>query len=167
MLQDFFTDFNNAKPQGNLIPKGTTIKVKRAIKPGGYESWFTRSLATGSIYLNAEFTVIEGPYAKRKIFQIIGVKSGKVEGTEDAWGESGRSMIRSILESARNISTDDTSEPANAARKLNSIADLNGLEFTAKVGIEADSRYGNRNRITTVITPERQSEPQKDDWIPF
>ncbi|APR98646.1 hypothetical protein [Wolbachia endosymbiont of Folsomia candida] len=165
MLQDFFTDFNTAKPQSGLIPKGTIVKVKIAIKPGGYENWFTRSLSTGSIYLNAEFTVTEGPYAKRKIFQIIGVKSGKAEGGEDSWGEAGRSMIRSILESARNISSSDTSEQANAARKLNSIADLNGLEFTAKVGIEADSRYGNRNRIAMVITPEK---PQKeDDWIPF
>ncbi|MFP3034050.1 MAG: hypothetical protein ACEY3C_00515, partial [Candidatus Tisiphia sp.] len=90
MLSDFLTDFNNAKLQSNLIPKGTIVKVKMAIKPGGYENWFTKSYATGSIYLNVEFTVTEGPYAKRKIFQVIGIKSGKarVEG-EDTWGESG------------------------------------------------------------------------------
>lgn len=164
MLTDFLTDFNNAKLQSSLIPKGTTVKVKMAIKPGGYENWFTKSYTTGSIYLNAEFTVTEGPYAKRKIFQIIGVKSGKVEGEEDIWGESGRSMLRSILESARNIHSNDTSEKAVIARKVNSIADFNGLEFTAKVGIEADNRYGNRNRIDTIITPD---EPQRDDWIPF
>ncbi len=165
MLSDFLTDFNTAKLQSNLIPKGTIVKVKMAIKPGGYENWFTKSYTTGSIYLNAEFTVTEGPYAKRKIFQIIGVKSGKasVEG-EDTWGESGRSMLRSILESARNIHSNDTSEKAVIARKINSIADFNGLEFTAKVGIEADNRYGDRNRIDTIITP---NETQKDDWIPF
>ncbi|WP_353273381.1 hypothetical protein [Wolbachia endosymbiont (group A) of Agelastica alni] len=165
MLQDFLTDFNTAKSQSNLIPKGTTAKVKMAIKPGGYENWFTKSYATGSIYLNAEFTVTEGPYAKRKIYQVIGIKSGKANvEREDAWGESGRSMIRSILESARNIHPNDTSEKAMLARKLNSIADLNGLEFMAKVGIEANNRYGDRNRIATIITPD---EPQKDDWIPF
>ncbi|WP_353277748.1 hypothetical protein [Wolbachia endosymbiont (group A) of Agelastica alni] len=164
MLQSL-TDFNTAKSQSNLIPKGTTVKVKMAIKPGGYEDWFTKSYATGSIYLNAEFTVTEGPYAKRKIYQVIGIKSGKANvEREDAWGESGRSMIRSILESARNIHPNDTSEKAMLARKLNSIADLNGLEFTAKVGIEANNRYGDRNRIATIITPD---EPQKDDWIPF
>lgn len=166
MLQNSLTDFNTAKLQSSLIPKGTVVKVKMAIKPGGYECWFTRSLSTGSIYLNAEFTVIEGPYAKQKIFQIIGIKSGKVDGGEDSWGESGRSMIRSILESARNIHPNDTSEKAMLARKLNSIADLNGLEFTAKVGIEADSRYGNRNRIATIITPE-QNNDIKSDWVPF
>ncbi|RDD34378.1 hypothetical protein Wcon_01547 [Wolbachia endosymbiont of Cylisticus convexus] len=164
MLSDFLTDFNTAKSQSNLIPKGTTVKVKMAIKPGGYENWFTKSYATGSIYLNAEFTVTEGPYAKRKIFQVIGIKSGKAEGEEDIWGKSGRSMLRSILESARNIHPHDTSEKAVVARKINSIADLNGLEFMAKVGIEADNRYGDRNRIDTIITP---NETQKDDWIPF
>ena len=164
MLQELLTDFNNAKLQSSLIPKGTTVKVKMAIKPGGYEDWFTKSYDTGSIYLNAEFTVIEGPYAKCKIYQIIGIKSGKSEGKEDTWGESGRSMLRSILESARNIHANDTSEKAVNARKTNSIADFNGLEFTAKVGIEADSRYGDRNRIATVVTPEQSIQ---SDWIPF
>ncbi|WCR54475.1 MAG: hypothetical protein PG981_001497 [Wolbachia endosymbiont of Ctenocephalides orientis wCori] len=164
MLQDLLTDFNSVKSYGNLIPKGTIVKVKMAIKPGGHECWFTRSLATGSIYLNAEFTVIEGPYAKQKIYQMIGIKSGKAEDGEDTWGDSGRSMLRSILESARNIHLNDTSEKAVLARKLNSIADLNGLEFTAKVVIEADNRYGDRNRITIVTTPDRGSEA---DWIPF
>ncbi|MDN5248420.1 MAG: hypothetical protein QWI36_04775 [Wolbachia endosymbiont of Tyrophagus putrescentiae] len=166
MLQEFLTDFNTAKLQSSLIPKGTIVKVKMAIKPGGYECWLTRSLATGSIYLNAEFTVIEGPYAKRKIYQMIGIKSGKTEGTEDAWGESGRSMLRSILESARNINPHDASEKAVIARKVNSVADFNGLEFTAKVSIEADSRYGDRNRIAAVVTPEENNSVESD-WIPF
>lgn len=166
MLSDFLTDFNTAKSQSNLIPKGTAVKVKMAIKPGGYECWFTKSPTTGSIYLNAEFTVTEGPYAKRKIYQVIGIKSGKanVEG-EDVWGESGRSMLRSILESARNIHPHDNSEKAVLGRKLSSIGDLNGLEFRAKVGIEAD-RYGEKNKIATVITSE-QLQNTENDWIPF
>ena len=77
-------------------------------------------------------------------------------------GEYVRSMLRSILESARNIHSNDTSEKAVIARKVNSIVDFNGLEFTAKVGIEAD-RYGEKNKIATVITPENTEL----DWIPF
>ncbi|APR99012.1 hypothetical protein [Wolbachia endosymbiont of Folsomia candida] len=165
MLQDLLTDFNNVKSYSNLIPKGTIVKVKMAIKPGGYECWLTKSLTTGSIYLNAEFTVIEGPYAKHRIYQMIGIKSGKAEGTEDIWGESGRSMIRSILESARNIHPHDTSEKAILSRKLNSIADLNGLEFTVKVGITADG-YGEKNKIASVIAPEYHKGPEAD-WAPF
>ncbi|NSX83829.1 hypothetical protein GOM44_06515 [Wolbachia endosymbiont of Atemnus politus] len=166
MLQ---TDFDTAKSQSNLMPRGTIVKVKMAIKPGNYEDWYTKSYATGSIYFDAEFTVVEGPYINQKIYQAIGVKSDKAEGAEDVWREMGRSMIRSILESARNIHPHDTSEKAMLARKLNSIADLNGLEFTAKVGVEADSRYGNRNKITTIITPDefQSNKPQKSDWMPF
>ncbi len=165
MLQDMLADFNNAKSQSNLIPKGTIVKVQMAIKPGGYESWFTKSLTTGSIYLNAEFTVIEGPYAKHKIFQMIGIKSGKAEGSEDTWGEMGRSMIRSILESARNIHSHDTSEKAMLARKLSSIADLNGLECTVKVGVIADE-YGEKNKIATVVTQEYRKSSEAD-WVVF
>jgi len=166
MLSDFLTDFNNAKLQSSLIPRGTIVKVKMAVKAGSYENWFTKSYATGSIYLNAEFTVTEGQYAKRKIYQVIGIKSGKANvEKEDVWGESGRSMLRSILESARNIHPHDTSEKATLARKLNSIADLNSLEFRAKVGIEAD-RYGEKNKIATVITSE-QLQNTENDWIPF
>ena len=165
MLTDFSTDFNTAKPQNNLIPKGTIVKVKMAVKPGSYKDWYTKSYATGSIYLNAEFTVVEGPYAKQKIYQAIGVKSGKAEGAEDAWREIGRSMIRSILESARNIHPHDNSEKAVLGRNLSSIADLNGLEFRAKVGIETD-RYGEKNKIATVITPG-QFQNTEADWVPF
>lgn len=74
----------------------------------------------------------------------------------------GRSMIRSILESARDIHPHDNSEKAMLARKLNSIADLNGLEFRAKVSIEPDN-YGEKNKIVMVITPE---QPEVD-YIPF
>ncbi|XGA08496.1 MAG: hypothetical protein U0X86_000739 [Wolbachia endosymbiont of Xenopsylla cheopis] len=164
MLQ--LTDFNTAKSQKNLIPAGTIVKVRMTIQPGGYEPdfWLTKSPSTGSIYLNTEFIVTEGPYAKYKIYQIIGIKSSKADG-EDKWGEMGRSMIRSILESARNIHPHDTSEKAVLARKLSSIQDLNGLEFTIKVGIAADG-YGEKNKIATVITPERNKSSEAD-WIPF
>ncbi len=59
-------------------------------------------------------------------------------------------MLRSILESARNIHAHDTSEKAVTARKINSIADFNGLEFTAKVGIEAD-RMEKRTRLLRLL----------------
>ncbi|WP_264378082.1 hypothetical protein [Wolbachia endosymbiont (group B) of Philonthus cognatus] len=43
MLQNLLTDFNTVKPQSRLIPKGTIVKVKMTIKPGGYEHWFSVS----------------------------------------------------------------------------------------------------------------------------
>ncbi|MFP3030771.1 MAG: hypothetical protein ACEY3M_06320, partial [Wolbachia sp.] len=65
MLTDFLTDFNTAKPRSSLIPAGTIVKVLVKICPGGHEpnGLLTKSKNTGSIYLNLEFTVVEGPYS--------------------------------------------------------------------------------------------------------
>lgn len=62
----------------------------------------------------------------------------------------GRSMIRSILDSARDIHPHDNSESAILARKLNSVAELNGLEFTVEVGVIIDE-YGEKNKINSSI----------------
>lgn len=174
MLHDLLTDFNTAESQSNLIPACTIAKAQITIQPGGYEPdyWLTKSPNTGSIYLNAEFTITEGPYAKHRIYQIIGIKSSKADG-QDKWSEMGRSMIRSILESARNIKPSDNSEQANHMRKLQSISELNGLECMVKISIEYDKtgKYGDRNRIMAIITPKDKEYKQNNeifnDKIPF
>lgn len=177
MLEDLLTDFNTAAPQSSrqeLIPVGTIAKTVLTIHPGSYgtDGWLTKSHNTGSIYLNAEFTVIEGLYVKRKIRHLIGICSNKTDG-EDTWGNAGRTMIRSILESARKIKPDDNSEQANCMRKLQSVSELNGLECIVKIGIERDKsgRYGDRNRIMAIITPEDKEYKLNNeifnDSIPF
>jgi hypothetical protein len=177
MLHDLLTDFNTAKPQSNnqqLIPVGTIAKTLLTINPGGYgdNGWLTKSHNTGSIYLNAEFTVTEGLYIKRKIRHLIGICNNKTDG-EDTWGNAGRTMIRSILESARNIRPGDNSEQATRMRKLQSVSELNGLECMVKIGIEHDKsgKYGDRNRIMAIITPEDKEYKQNNeifnDNIPF
>ncbi len=76
LADEFLTDFNTAVPQSTLIPLGTIVKVSVKIHPGGYEqnSWLSKSVNSGSIYLNTEFTVVEGPYSQYKIHQIIGIR---------------------------------------------------------------------------------------------
>jgi hypothetical protein len=63
-----WNDFNDAQSNANLIPKGTLAKVCLTIRPGGYDDpsqGWTGGLATrgatGAVYLNAEFVVLEGP----------------------------------------------------------------------------------------------------------
>ena len=71
-------DFNDAQSNTNLIPKGTLAKVRLTIRPGGFDDasqgwtggYATRG-STGAVYLNGEFTVTEGQYARRKIFNPI------------------------------------------------------------------------------------------------
>ena len=66
-------------------------------------------------------------------------------------------MIRGILESARGVASDDTSEGARAARTIRGYGDLNGMEFLARVGVEKDKsnpRDEGRNVLAAAIGPE-------------
>ena len=93
-------DFNDAQSNSNLIPKGTLAKVRLTIRPGGFDDasqgwtggYATRG-STGAVYLNGEFTVTEGQYARRKVFTLIGLYSPK--GPD--WGNMGRALVRGML----------------------------------------------------------------------
>jgi hypothetical protein len=155
-------DFNNSENQSNfdLIPNGTLAKVRMSLKPGGYDDqsqgwvggYATRNEATGSIYLSCEFVILEGEYAKRKVWGILGLHSNK--GPE--WGNMGRSFIKAILNSARGFSESDNSPAAQSARKINGIGDLEGIEFVAKITTKKDQNEELRNEIRFAITPDNK-----------
>lgn len=153
-----WNDFSDAEQQTSydLIPAKTPVKVLMKIRPGGYndeaQGWTggyaTRADKTGAVYLNAEFTVIGGKFAKRKVFSLIGLYSSK--GPE--WGKMGRAFIRAALESARGIKADDASDRAMKARKISGFGDLDGLEFCALVDVDKpQDGYEPKNIIQTVI----------------
>jgi len=154
-----WNDYNDAKQNVNLIPKGTLAKVRLTIRPGGHDDpaqgwsggYATRG-STGAVYLNGEFTVVEGHYARRKIFTLIGLYSPK--GPD--WANMGRSLIRGMLNSARGISDKDTSPQAQAARRIASFADLDGLEFIARIDIGTDTNGEDKNEIRAAVTPDHK-----------
>ena len=156
-----WTDFNDAPVQQDYepIPKGTLAKVKMNIKAGGYDEphmgwtdgWVTRS-ESGAAYLNVEFVILEGPFTRRKVWSLIGLYSPK----GPAWGDMGRSFVRAILASARNICQNDNSPQAILGRRLNHIGELNGMEFIARIGVESDVDGSIRNVIKSAITPEHK-----------
>jgi len=158
-----FYDFNTAEEQTefNLIPKGTIAKVNMQIKPGGYNDpdkgwtlgYATKNQTTGAIYLSCEFTVLEGEHARRKIWSNIGLYSDK---NNNRWGDIGRSFIRSILNSAKGFSDKDNSEAAQVARKIESFADLEWIEFAARIDIEQDQDGNYRNVIKHAIDPSHK-----------
>lgn len=155
-------DFNNSENQSNfdLIPNNTPAKVRMSIKPGGYDDpnqgwvggYATKNDATGSIYLSCEFVILEGEYARRKVWGLIGLYSNK--GPE--WGNMGRSFIKAILNSARGFSESDNSPAAQSARKINGIGDLDGIEFVAKITTKKDQNEELRNEIRFAITPDNK-----------
>lgn len=153
-----WNDFNDAQ-NTSIMPKGEIVKVRLTIRPGGYDDpaqGWTGGYATrgdsGAVYLNAEFTVLEGPYARRKIFTLIGLYS--LKGPE--WANMGRALIRGMLNSARGISDKDTSPEAQAARRISGFRDLDGLEFLARVDVGEDVNGDPKNEIRKAITPDHR-----------
>ena len=134
-------DMNDAEPQGTgeLIPNGTFAKVTMTIRRGGSdgESEIDRGLlkesnSPGSDVksLDTEFTVTEGPYARRKFWQLFTVSGGKVDdnGVSIGWKIS-KNTFRAMIDSGLGLDPKDMSESAKAKRVLRGLADLGGITF--------------------------------------
>jgi len=158
-----WNDFNSADEQTNfdVIPKGTLVKVRMTIKPGAFDDpnngwtggYATRNNDSGAVYLACEFVILAGEYAKRKVWSNIGLYSQK---NNNNWGNMGRSFIRAILNSARGVLPKDESPNAQTARKINGLADLDGIEFIASIGIGKDQNGSDKNEIQLAITPDHK-----------
>lgn len=143
-----------------LIPNGTIAKVRMAIKRGNYDDpeqgWLggyaTKSPISGSVFLDVEYTVLEGKYAKRKVWGLIGLSSAS--GPE--WANMGKAFIKAIINSSKGISPKDTSEAAVAARSIESFKPLDGIEFVARIDVTKDPRGESRNEIRMAITPDHK-----------
>ena len=159
-----WNDYNDADSQASYdqIPKGTIVPVRMTIKPGGFDDpsqgwtggYATHNDTTGSVYLSAEFVIIEGPFAKRKVWSLIGLLSLKGPG----WGSMGRSFVRGILNSSRGLSDKDNSPQAQNSRRINGFADLDGIEFLAKVDVGKDANGDAKNEIRFAVAPNNK------DW---
>lgn len=154
-------DFNDAGEQRSLdvIPAGTILTLQCTVRPGGAGDggWLKNSSDGASKGLDCEFVVVtEGAYLKRKLWQWFTL-AGTKPGHADA-GEISRNILRAILESARGIKPGDTSEAAQAARKVSGWADFDGLRFVARLGVRPPKDgYAAKSTIQEVITPERQA----------
>ena len=162
-MTGLWNDFNSAQSNGTVIPKGTLAKVRLTIRPGGFDDpsqgWtggYAKRGATGAVYLDAEYTVVEGAYAKRKIWSLIGLYSPK--GPD--WGNAGRGLIKGILNSARGIDDKDNSAQAQAKRRISGFADLDGIEFIARMDIGSDTNGEDKNEVRSAVTPSHRDYAQ-------
>ena len=157
-----YFDFNSASEQTSfdLIPKGTVVRVRMTIKPGGHDDatqgwtggFATRNINTGSVYLNCEFVVMEGEYTRRKMWSLIGLHSPK--GPE--WANMGRTFVKAILNSARGIHPGDSSPAAQNARRISGFSDLEGIEFLGKVDWDKDQNGQDKSVIKSAVTPDHK-----------
>ena len=115
-------DLNDAQPQmapiGELIPDGTFAKITMTIKPGGADgqSEIDKGLLKASnqpgsdvLSLDCEFTIAEGPHAKRKFWQTLTASGGKVDqsGVSIGWKIT-KSTIRAMIDSSLAIAATST-----------------------------------------------------------
>jgi len=142
-----------------LIPNNTLAKVRLVIRPGGYDDpnqGWTDGMATcsesGAVYLDCEFVVMEGPWAKRKIWSLIGLHSPKGDG----WKNMGRGFIKAMINSAFGLDPEDNSQLAQQRRAIPSLKSLDGLEFLAVINMERDERFGEKNVIKQAVTKEHK-----------
>ena len=96
--------------------------------------------------------MLEGKYARRKIWSLIGLYSAK--GPD--WANIGRAFIKGILNSSRGVSNKDNSPAAQNARRINGLGDLDGVEFVARIDIEKDQNGDDKNVIKLAITPDNK-----------
>lgn len=157
-------DFNQAPVQTDkfdLIPDNTPVAVQLTIRPGnaGEGGWLKRSKGGDSMGIDAEFTVVEGKYARKKFWTLFTV-SGDTEGQQKAT-EISISRLRAMLESARGIKPTDETPEAQQRRRINNFGDLDGIRFWAVVGIEkGKDGYKDKNSLTRVITPDKREWSQ-------
>ena len=152
-----------------LIPAGTVCRAVITVKLGDMEipefgtgHWFKSSQSSKAKWMELEFTVIGGEHDRRKFWYRIFVYGDKqgASGIPQA-KEIGLSTLRSIIESAFNISPSDVSPEAQARRQIQGVKDLNGMEICAKVGIKKGTNgYADQNKLTAAVTPNQK------DFIP-
>ncbi|TKZ20786.1 hypothetical protein FAP39_09700 [Shimia litoralis] len=160
-------DMNDVAPQqsGDLIPDGTFAKVTMSIRKGGVDgmSEVDRGLLKPSNQpgsdvrmVDAEFTVAEGPFARRKFWQNFTVQGGKLDeqGQSVGWKIS-KSQFRAMIDSALGLNPEDMSDAAKAKRVLRGLADLDGITFVAKIQVEPNRNpaYKDANKLDHVILP--------------
>jgi hypothetical protein len=167
-----WNDFNDAEQQTSfdLIPKGTLAKVRMTLKPGAHDDasrgwtdgYATESFDTGSVYLAAEFVVLEGEFVKRKLWSNIGLHSSK----GDTWANMGRTFIRAALNSAYGKLPTDLSPEAQNVRRISSFAGLDGIEFVVRIDVEKDNKGENRNVVKQAIEPDHKDYARLMSGVP-
>ena len=159
-----FNDADGQRKPFEVIPANTTCVLQLTIRPGGGgdDGWLTEATTGKGVSqgLDCEFTVVEGEHAGRKLWHTLTL--GGTAPTHAEAGRISRNTIRAMIECARGVKPDDTSDEAKAKRSLSGWGDLNGMRFMARLGVKPpEGNYAAKNTILEIITPERK------EWKPI
>jgi hypothetical protein len=164
-------DLNDTESQRSrsLVPPGV-YQLKAAVILGGSGNDGVLKLAKNgrSLMLQLECTVTEGEHKGRKVWDYITVALDETEPASEAEKldklrtsvRIGRNKVRAIVDSAYGLDPNDTSEMAQAKRRLQSYDDLNELVFWAQLEERPGGNgYGPSNKIDFVIVPGDPAYP--------
>ncbi|MBX9634116.1 MAG: hypothetical protein K2X44_03960, partial [Magnetospirillum sp.] len=161
-------DLNDAQPQmmptGELIPDGTFAKIRLSIRPGGVNGstpmdagLLKAASESDAKMLDCEFTVVEGPFVRRKFWQNFTVAGGKLDdkGQSKGWNIS-KASFRAMVDSALALNPKDMSEATKAKRLIQGLKQLDGITFVARIMVEpaSDPKYRDQNRLANVVLPD-------------
>ncbi|MFT3687755.1 hypothetical protein [Paenirhodobacter sp.] len=141
--------------------------MRLTIRPGGVNGAapmdagvLKASQSSDAKMLDCEFTVVDGPHARRKFWQSFTVAGGKVDekGQSIGWKIS-KSTFRAMVDSALGLDPRDESPAAKAKRVLPGLKHLDGITFAARIMVEPASnpQYRDQNRIANVVLPDDAS----------
>ena len=160
-------DLNDARPQlpppGDLIPDGTFAKLKLTIRPGGADGavpldkgLLKASQSSDARMLDCEFTVLEGPFARRKLWQNFTVAGGKRDETGQSIGWNiAKSSFRAMIDSALGLDPKDESQAAREKRMIQGLRQLDSITFIARIMVEpaTNEQHKDANRIANIVLP--------------
>lgn len=154
---NFWGDFSGAPTEqfgsGELIPDGTLAWAILSFKQGSPPDGITPSKSNPeNAYMDLELTICEGPYAKRKVWDMIGVRGA------EGYVNNGRAAIRAILETGRGATTANSN-----AYRIQNLTELAGLKVAIKIRIEKGTGgYSDKNKVAVYLSPNPQSSTFKD-----
>lgn len=159
-----YGDAPDAQGGNELIPDGTLAWAIVKVRPHNLDRGLvvTPSKSSDGAYLDLELTILEGPYARRKIWDKIGVAGS------EKWVENGRSRIRHIIEVGNEMSTFAGSDPRY---RLGTTSNTNGemvfMELdekrcAVKIGVEpGKDGYEAKNTVRQYLSPRPASDTHK------
>lgn len=161
-----YSNFGNAPTEqggtGEVIPDGALSWAIIKVRPFNLDQGLvlTPSKSTeGNAYLDVELTMLEGPYARRKVWDIISLKGGE-KGVQ-----MGMAKVRHILEVGREIvgfSPNDGKYRLGATSGATGdmvLMELDELRCAVKIGIEkGENGYPDKNRIRAYLSPNPASD---------